>query len=141
MIVRKVPIRIGAVAQTVDAYPYNLPEGLAEGIEVTVMSYDRQTYNHVVCDPEGREWTIQAFQNLDSGSEYLLGARWLPGRSSARVIRTDENKIVWLILNFLMVKKTSRGRKRKRRYANYMKMAPREWAQRCRRGIEWARRP
>jgi hypothetical protein len=78
MIVRNLPIRIGAVVRTVDAYPYFLPEGLADGIEVTVLSYDRQTYNRVVRDPEGREWTIKALQNLDAGSEYLLGARWLP---------------------------------------------------------------
>jgi hypothetical protein len=78
MVVRKLPIRVGAVAQTVDAYPYTLPEGLANGIEVTVLSYDRQTYNHVVRDRQGRGWTIQAPQNLDAGSEYLLGARWLP---------------------------------------------------------------
>jgi hypothetical protein len=31
-----------------------------------------------VRDPEGREWTIQALQNLDAGSEYMIGARWLP---------------------------------------------------------------
>jgi hypothetical protein len=36
-------------------------------------------YNHVARDPEGREWTILALQNLDTGSEYLLGARWPPG--------------------------------------------------------------
>ena len=78
MIVRELPIRVGAVAHTVDAYPYTLPKGLADGIEVTVLSYDRRTYNHIVRDPEGREWTIQALQNLDAGSEYLLGARWLP---------------------------------------------------------------
>ena len=74
----KLPIRVGAVAHTVDAYPYSLPEGLADGIEVKVLSYDRRTYNHLVRDPEGRDWTIQALQNLDAGSEYLLGARWLP---------------------------------------------------------------
>jgi len=60
-------------AHTVDAYPYSLPEGLADGIEVTVLGYDRRTYNHLVRDPKGREWTIQALQNLDAGSEYLLG--------------------------------------------------------------------
>jgi hypothetical protein len=65
--------------RTVDAYPYNLPEGLAHGVAVTVLSYDRQTYNHVVRDPDGREWTIKAHQNLDAGSEYLLAARWLAG--------------------------------------------------------------
>ena len=79
MIVRKRPIRVGAVVRTVDAYPYSLPEGLPHGVEVTVLSYNRQTYNHVVRDRDGREWTIKALQNLDAGSEYLLGARWLPG--------------------------------------------------------------
>jgi len=42
MVVRKLPIRIGAVAHTVDAYPYSLPEGLADGVGVTVLSYNRQ---------------------------------------------------------------------------------------------------
>ena len=78
MIVRKLPIRVRAAACTVDAFPYSLPEGLADGIEVTVISYDRRTYNHIVRDPKGRGWTIQALQNLDAGREYLLGARWLP---------------------------------------------------------------
>lgn len=79
MIARKRPVRVGAVVHSVDAFPYSLPEGLAHGVEVTVLSYDRQTFNHVVRNPAGREWTIQALQNLDAGSEYLLGARWLPG--------------------------------------------------------------
>ena len=79
MIVRKRRVRVGAVVRSVDAYPYSLPEGLPHGIEVKVLRYDRQTYNHVVRDPEGREWIVKALQNLDAGSEYLLGARWLPG--------------------------------------------------------------
>ena len=44
-----------------------------------MLSYHERTHNHVVRDREGREWTIKALQNLDAGSEYLLGARWLPG--------------------------------------------------------------
>jgi hypothetical protein len=79
MMVRKRQIGVGATVRTVDAYPYALPEGLAHGANVTVLSYDRTTYNHVVRDQEGREWTIKALQNLDAGSEYLLAARWLPG--------------------------------------------------------------
>ena len=79
MIVRKRPVRVGAVVRTVDAFPYTLPKGLPQGVDVTVLSYDRQTYNHVVRDRDGRQWTIKALQNLDAGSEYLLGARWLPG--------------------------------------------------------------
>ena len=115
------------------------PEGLADGIEVTVLSYDRRTYNHVVRDPEGREWTIQALQNLDAGSEYLLGARWLPGDHP--LVLAELKKSFGQFERF-MTKKTTRKRKtRKRRYADYMKITPREWAQRCRRGIEWARRP
>jgi len=45
---------------------------------VAVVSYDLKTYNYVVRDAAGREWTIQALQNLDAGSEYMLGGRWLP---------------------------------------------------------------
>ena len=78
MQVRKLSVRIGAVVRTVDAFPYNLPEGLRSGAEVTVLSYDLKTYNYVVRDADGREWTIQALQNLDAGSEYMLGGRWLP---------------------------------------------------------------
>jgi hypothetical protein len=78
MMLREVPACVGAVALTRDAYPYNLPAGLADGVEVTILSYDKQTYNHVVRDPGGREWTIKALQNLSAGREYLLGARWLP---------------------------------------------------------------
>ena len=87
MIARKRPVRIGALVRTVDAYSYSLPEGLAAGVDVTVLSYDRQTRNHIVRDREGREWTINALQNLDAG--YLLGARWLPKRSSARLGGVD----------------------------------------------------
>jgi hypothetical protein len=78
MMTRKVPIRAGIVVRTREAYPYNLPEGLAADIEVTVLSHNKEANNHVVRDPEGREWTIKASQNLDAGSEYLIGARWLP---------------------------------------------------------------
>ena len=77
MQVRKLSARIGAVVRTVDAYPYSLPKGLPDGAEVTV-SYDLKTYNYVVRDAPGREWTIKALQNLDAGSEYMLGGRWLP---------------------------------------------------------------
>jgi len=79
MITRKLPVRIGAIVRTVEAYPYRLPEGLAHGAEVTVLSHNRHDCNHLVRDREGREWIIKAVQNLDAGSEYLLGARWLPG--------------------------------------------------------------
>ena len=75
---RKLPARIGAVVRTVDANPYSLPKGLADDVEVTVVSYDLKTYNHVVRDGSGQEWTIKALQNLDAGSEYMLGGRWLP---------------------------------------------------------------
>ena len=78
MQVRKLPVRIGAVVRTVDAYPYTLPKGLPSGVEVTVVSYDLKTYNHVVRDASGQEWTIKALQNLDAGSEYMLGGRWRP---------------------------------------------------------------
>jgi hypothetical protein len=78
MMLRNVPIRVGAVARTREACPYSLPEGLADDVEVTVLSYNKETHDHVVRDPEGREWTIKAGQNLDAGSEYLIGARWLP---------------------------------------------------------------
>jgi hypothetical protein len=78
MQVRKLPVRIGAVVRTVDAYPYSLPKGLPGDVEVTVLSYDLKTYNYVVRDVAGGEWTIQALQNLDAGSEYMLGGRWLP---------------------------------------------------------------
>lgn len=78
MMIRDLPVRVGAVARTRDAYPYSLPEGLTDGAEVTVLSYDKQTYNYVVRDTGGREWIIKALQNLDAGREYLLGARWMP---------------------------------------------------------------
>ena len=78
MQLRKLSARIGAVVRTVDAYPYSLPKGLPDGAEVTVVSYDLRTYNYVVRDAPGREWTIRALQNLDAGSEYMLGGRWLP---------------------------------------------------------------
>jgi len=78
MQLRKLSARIGAVVRTVDAYPYSLPKGLADDVEVTVVSYDLKTYNHVVRDGSGQEWTIKALQNLDAGSEYMLGGRWLP---------------------------------------------------------------
>ena len=78
MQVRELPVRIGAVVGTVDAYPYSLPKGLHSGVEVTVVSYDLKTYNYVVRDAAGGEWTIQALQNLDAGSEHMLGGRWLP---------------------------------------------------------------
>jgi hypothetical protein len=49
MMLRKVPVRVGAVVRTREAYPYNLPERLADGVEVTVVSYNNKaTYNHVV---------------------------------------------------------------------------------------------
>jgi hypothetical protein len=72
MQVRKLSVRIGAVVRTVDAYPYSLPKGLSGDVEVTVVN------NYVVRDAAGREWTIKALQNLDAGSEYMLGGRWLP---------------------------------------------------------------
>jgi hypothetical protein len=78
MMLREVSIKVGAVVHAREAYPYSLPDGLADNVALTVLSYDKQTYNHVVRDPEGREWTIKALQNLDAGSEYLIGARWLP---------------------------------------------------------------
>ena len=79
MVVPERPVRVGAVVRTVDAYPYSLPQGLADEVEVTLVSYGRHTYNHVVRDSQGREWTIKAVQDVDAGSEYLLGARSLPG--------------------------------------------------------------
>ena len=45
--------------------------------EVLVLSCDPQTYCHVVRDDAGREWTIKAGQNLDAGSEYRVGNRWV----------------------------------------------------------------
>jgi hypothetical protein len=69
MQVRKLSVRIGAVVRTADAYPYILPKGLPGNVEVTVVSYDLKTYNYVARDAAGREWTIQALQNLDAGSE------------------------------------------------------------------------
>ena len=75
---RKLSVRIGAVVRTVDAYPYSLPKGLPDGAGVTVVSYDLRRTITVVRDAPGREWTIQALQNLDAGSEYMLGGRWLP---------------------------------------------------------------
>jgi hypothetical protein len=78
MMTRKIPIRVGAVVRTREAYPYSLPEGLADDVEVTVLSHNKETHSQVVRDPEGREWTVKASQNLDAGSEYLIGARWLP---------------------------------------------------------------
>ena len=53
MQVRNLPARIGAVVRTVDAYPYSLPKGLPDGVEVTVVSYDLKTYNYVVRDAAG----------------------------------------------------------------------------------------
>ncbi len=78
MQVRKLSVRIGAVVRTVDAYPYSLPKGLPDGAEVAVVSYDLKTHNFIVRDASGKEWTIKALQNLDAGSEYMLGGRWLP---------------------------------------------------------------
>ena len=78
MQVRKLSARIGAVVRTVDAYPYTLPKGLPSGVEVTVVRYDLKTHNYVVRDALGQEWIIKALQNLDAGSEYMLGGRWLP---------------------------------------------------------------
>ncbi len=78
MQVRKLSVRIRAVVRTVNAYPYTLPKGLLSGVEVTVVRYDLKTHNYVVRDAPGQEWTIKAPQNLDAGSEYMLGGRWLP---------------------------------------------------------------
>ena len=78
MQVRKLSVPIGAVVRTIDAYPYSLPKGLPGDVEVTVVSYDLKTCDHVVLDAAGQEWTIKALQNLDAGSEYMLGGRWLP---------------------------------------------------------------
>jgi len=78
MQLRKLSARIGAVVRTVDAIPNRLPKGLPDGAEVTVVSYDLKTYNYVVRDAAEGEWTIQTLQNLDAGSEYMLGGRWLP---------------------------------------------------------------
>ena len=77
MQVRKLSVPIGAVVRTVDAHPYSLSKGLPGDVEVTVVSYDLKTYNYVVRDAPGRDWTIKALQNLDAGSEYMLGGRWL----------------------------------------------------------------
>ena len=78
MQVRKLSVRIRAVVRTVDAYPHALPKGLSSGVEVTVVRYDLKTQNYIVRDAPGQEWTIKAPQNLDAGSEYMLGGRWLP---------------------------------------------------------------
>ena len=64
MQVRKFSVRIGAVVRTVDAYPHSLPNGLPGGVEVTVVSYDLKTYNHVVRVASGQEWTINALQKF-----------------------------------------------------------------------------
>ena len=78
MQVRKLSVRIGAVVRAVDASSHSLPKGLPSGAEVTVVRYDLKTYNHVVRDASGQEWSIKALQNLDAGSEYMVGGRWLP---------------------------------------------------------------
>jgi hypothetical protein len=78
MEMRLLPIRVGARARTRAAYPYDLPAGLGPNAEVEVLSYDKHTYNHVVRDAVGHEWTIQALQNLDAGCEYRLDGHWLP---------------------------------------------------------------
>ena len=78
MMVRLLPIRVGARVRTRSGYPYELPPGLATDREVLVLSYDPQTYNHLVRDEAGREWTIMARQNLDAGSEFKVGNRWFP---------------------------------------------------------------
>ena len=50
------------------------------------------------------------------------------GRSSVRVIRIDENRISLLFLNSLMAKKTTTGRKRrKRRTLGLRNIRPRQW--------------
>ena len=77
MMVRLLPIRVGARVRTRSAYPYELPAGLAADQEVLVLSWDPKTYRHVVRDDAGREWTIKAGQNLDAGSEYRVGNRWV----------------------------------------------------------------
>ena len=78
MQVRKLSVRIGAVVRTVDAYPCTLPKGLASGVEVMVVSYDLKTHHYTLRDAPGQEWAIKTLQNLDAGSEYMLGGRWLP---------------------------------------------------------------
>ena len=57
MIARKLPVRVGAIVRTVETYPYSLPEGLAHGVEVTVLSHNRHDCNHLVRDREGRSGT------------------------------------------------------------------------------------
>ena len=79
MMLRMLPIRVGArVLTRGDCHQYPLPAGLPANVEVKVISWDPKTYNHVVRDAGGREWTIQATQNLDAGQEYRLNGRWLP---------------------------------------------------------------
>ena len=78
MRVRGGPTRGRGRARTAPGNPYGVPAGLAADQEVLVVSYDPTTYLHVVRDEAGREWTIKARQNLDAGSEYRVGNRWLP---------------------------------------------------------------
>ncbi len=47
MMVRLLPIRVGARFWTRSKNPYALPAGLAADSEVLVLSYDRQTYNYL----------------------------------------------------------------------------------------------
>ena len=69
--------RLGALPFTSNAVHCRLGFSIA-GRFASIVSYDLKTYNHIVRDAAGREWTIKAPQNLDAGSEYMLGGRWLP---------------------------------------------------------------
>ena len=81
------------VVRTVDGI-LQPAKGLPGDAEVTVVSYDLKTYNYVVRDAAGGEWAIQALQNLDAGSEYMLGGRWLQADhplvlAELRIMRTN----------------------------------------------------
>jgi hypothetical protein len=84
MMLRKVPVRVGAVVRAREAYPYNLPERLADGVEVTVVSYNKATYNHVVRDPEGGEMDDQGASESRCRHRILTRRTLAAGGSSAR---------------------------------------------------------
>ena len=49
-----------------------------------MLSYDPQTYNHVVRDDAGREWTIKARQNLEAGWAKTIQKSWRDWRARRR---------------------------------------------------------
>ncbi len=68
------PIQPGSRVRTRNLFPYLLPRGLREGIEVTVLRANDNSF--VVEDDEGRECTVGPL-SLDPGEMVWSDGHWV----------------------------------------------------------------